>query len=85
MNERSSDTARDPTLIWAIRRRAGHEDARRSPFPITVRGATLVDAIVMASAARAGAIVYTSDFDDLSRLQAYFPTVRVFSVQGSKS
>jgi predicted nucleic acid-binding protein len=46
-----------------------------------VRGATLVDAIVMASAARAGAIVYTSDFDDLSRLQSFFPSVRVLSVQ----
>jgi hypothetical protein len=45
-----------------------------------VRGATLTDAVVMASAARAGAIVYTSDLDDLTRLQAYFPAVRVLSV-----
>lgn len=42
-----------------------------------VRGSTLVDAIVMASAARAGGMVFTSDFDDLTRLQAFFPTVRV--------
>jgi predicted nucleic acid-binding protein len=42
-----------------------------------VRGATLVDAIVMASAARSGAIVYTADFDDLDRLRAHFPSVRV--------
>lgn len=46
-----------------------------------VRGATLVDAIVMASAARAGAIVYTSDVDDLTRLTSFFPTVRVLSVR----
>ena len=45
-----------------------------------VRGATLVDAVVMASAARAGAIVYTSDFDDLSRLQSFFRSVRVLAV-----
>jgi predicted nucleic acid-binding protein len=45
-----------------------------------VKGATLVDAIVMASAARAGAVVYTSDFDDLSRLQRFFPSVRVLGV-----
>jgi len=45
----------------------------------SVKGATLVDAVAMASAARAGGVVYTSDFDDLSRLQAFFPTVRVLS------
>ena len=45
-----------------------------------VRGATAVDAIVMASAARRGDIVYTSDTDDLTRLARYFPAVRVLSV-----
>lgn len=45
-----------------------------------VKGATLIDAVVMASAARAGAIVYTADFDDLTRLQSFFPSVRVLSV-----
>lgn len=44
-----------------------------------VRGATLVDAIVMASAALRGDIVYTSDIDDLTRLQRFFPAVRVLS------
>lgn len=48
-----------------------------------VKGATLVDAVVMACAARAGALVYTSDFDDLARLQAFFPSVRVLSVDGN--
>jgi len=46
-----------------------------------VRGATLADAIVMASAAlRGGGVVYTGDVDDLERLQRHFPTVRVLPV-----
>jgi hypothetical protein len=44
------------------------------------RGATLVDALVMAAAARVGALVYTTEFDDLSRLAAHFPSVRVLAV-----
>jgi predicted nucleic acid-binding protein len=39
--------------------------------------ATAIDAIVMASAAQRGDVVYTSDFDDLERLRSYFPNVRV--------
>jgi predicted nucleic acid-binding protein len=42
-----------------------------------VAKATAIDAIVMASAARRGDIVYTSDIADLSRLQGFFPSVRV--------
>lgn len=45
-----------------------------------VPGATAIDALVMASAARRGDVVYTSDFTDLERLQAYFPTVRLLAV-----
>jgi hypothetical protein len=45
-----------------------------------VDGATTVDAIVMASAARRGDVVYTSDFGDLARLRAFFPSVRVLGV-----
>lgn len=46
-----------------------------------VRGATLTDAVVMASAAlRGGGILYTGDVDDLARLQVHFPTVRVIRV-----
>jgi predicted nucleic acid-binding protein len=46
-----------------------------------VRGATLADAIVMASAAlRGGGVVYTSDVDDLRRLGRHFPTVLVLPV-----
>jgi predicted nucleic acid-binding protein len=43
-----------------------------------VKAATLADAVVMASAAlRGGGIVYTSDVDDLKRLQRHFLTVMV--------
>lgn len=42
-----------------------------------VSDATLVDAIVMASAASRGDIVYTSDVDDLERLRRVFPGVRI--------
>jgi predicted nucleic acid-binding protein len=45
-----------------------------------VPGATVVDALVMASAARRGDIVYTSDFDDMDRLRSYFPSVRILRV-----
>lgn len=43
-----------------------------------VKGATSVDAIVMASAAQRGDAVYTSDIEDLGRLRTFFPTVRLF-------
>jgi rRNA-processing protein FCF1 len=46
-----------------------------------VHGATVVDAIVMASAAQRDDVVYTSDFDDLSRLrEQHFRGVRVLGV-----
>lgn len=44
-----------------------------------IPGATAIDAIVMASAARRGDLVYTSDFADLARLQKYFPAVRLLA------
>ncbi|HEY3818906.1 MAG TPA: hypothetical protein VGL81_17165 [Polyangiaceae bacterium] len=46
-----------------------------------VPGATVVDAIVMASAALRDDVVYTSDFEDLSRLRdEHFRSVRVLGV-----
>ena len=42
-----------------------------------VRGATTIDALVMASAALRGGVVYTSDLDDLQQLGRHFPDVRV--------
>ena len=41
------------------------------------KGSTTIDAIVMASAARRGDTVYTSDYDDLVRLTSFFKSVRV--------
>jgi len=40
-----------------------------------IEGATTVDAIVMASAAQRGDVVYTSDFSDLDKLHAHFASV----------
>ena len=45
-----------------------------------IRGATVVDAIVMASASRRGDVVYTSDPGDLVRLRTFFPSTRVLPV-----
>ena len=46
-----------------------------------VRGSSLADAVVMASAAlRGGGVVYSGDIADLTRLSRHFPTVRVLSV-----
>ncbi|MBN8612014.1 MAG: hypothetical protein J0L92_15580 [Deltaproteobacteria bacterium] len=45
-----------------------------------VRGATAMDAIVMAFAAARGGIAITGDLDDLQRLRAFFPSVRVLGV-----
>lgn len=45
-----------------------------------VKGATAIDAIVMASAAQRGDLVYTSDVPDLTKLTSYFREVRVLGV-----
>lgn len=46
-----------------------------------VRDATLVDAVVMASASLRGkGVVFTSDVDDLSLLARYFPNVGIIAV-----
>ena len=58
----------------ALCRAAGEALAR-------VRGSSLVDAVVMASAAlRGGGVVYTGDLDDLARLRGHFPTVLILGV-----
>jgi hypothetical protein len=44
-----------------------------------IADASIVDAIVMALAARRNAVVYTSDVDDLEDLRAFYPGVRVLS------
>lgn len=42
--------------------------------------ATTIDAIVMASAALRGDVVYTTDVGDLEALRGFFPSVRVLGV-----
>ncbi len=42
--------------------------------------AACIDAIVMATAARRGGIVFTSDVEALTRLQRFFTSVRVLGV-----
>ena len=44
------------------------------------RGPGLVDALVMASAASRGDVVYTGDIEDLERLAPFFPGVRILSL-----
>lgn len=44
-----------------------------------VKAATTIDAIVMASAALRGDVVYTTDAGDLERLRLFFPSVRVLA------
>jgi predicted nucleic acid-binding protein len=45
-----------------------------------IKGATSIDAIVMASAAQRGDVVYTADVSDLAKLAGYFRVVRVLSI-----
>src|SRR5438552_1284152 len=59
--------------LSALARLAGEAMAR-------VRGATLADAIVMASAARRGDRVLTGDVRDFEKLGAYFPSVKVLGI-----
>ena len=47
---------------------------------LDVNASLTIDAIVMASAARRGDVVYTSDIEDLERFSRFFPSVRLFSV-----
>jgi predicted nucleic acid-binding protein len=73
LRERILESVDVEPLTEALAKRAGEALA-------AVKGATLVDAIVMASAASRGDIVYSSDVGDLECLRAHFPTVRVLSV-----
>ena len=50
------------------------------PDPRKGRGPSIVDAIVMASAASRGDVVYTGDVGDLERLRSFFPGVRVLAI-----
>ena len=45
-----------------------------------IKGATPIDAMVMASAAQRGDVVYTADVSDLVKLAGYFRAVRVLGI-----
>ena len=78
---RSRTDAREMILRGLIVEPVDTELAKLAGIAIaTVRGATAIDALVMASAARRGDVVYTSDVGDLQRLSSYFPAVRVLAV-----
>ncbi len=59
-------------LSLAVAKAAGEAHAN-------VRGASAVDAMVMAFAASRGDVVFTSDTKDLEALRTYFPMVRVLA------
>jgi len=44
------------------------------------KGPSVADAVVMASAAQRGDVVLTGDLEDLGKLQAVFPAVRLLRV-----
>jgi len=54
--------------------------AKSAGEALTAVRAGLADAIVMASAAQRGDVVYTSDLGDLSVLQRRFPNVRLLTI-----
>jgi predicted nucleic acid-binding protein len=59
-------------LTLAVAKAAGEAQSN-------VRGASAVDAIVMAFAAGRGDVVFTSDPKDLESLRAHLPAVRVLA------
>ena len=73
--ERILDVVNIEPLSLAVAKLAGEALAK-------VPKSSAVDAIVMAFAASRGDVVFTGDKDDLERLRAFFPTVRVFGCGG---
>ena len=75
-------SARIATLLGACVIEPVDEQLARSAGQAlaTLPAVGVIDAIVMASAARRGDRVLTSDVDDLRRLSACFPVVRVISL-----
>ena len=71
--ERVLAAVRVEPLSESVAKLAGEALAR-------VRGATAIDAIVVASAAQRGDVVYTSNVDDLLRLSSHFRAVRVLGI-----
>lgn len=72
VREKILDVVNVAPLSLAVAKAAGEAQA-------TVKGATAVDAVVMAFAAAHNGVVFTGDVDDLEALKAHFPTVRVLA------
>lgn len=70
VRERILDVVNVEPLSLVVAKAAGEAQAK-------VAKSTAVDAIVMAFAASRGDVVFTADTNDLDRLRAFFPTVRV--------
>jgi predicted nucleic acid-binding protein len=75
VRERILDVVNVEPLSIAVAESAGEALAR-------VPRSTSIDAIVMAFAASRGDVVFTGDPDDLERLRAFFPSVRVLGCGG---
>ena len=75
-------SVRIEALTLVMVKLAGEALASLPSPPATRRGQGpgFVDAIVMASAASRGDVVYTGDVDDLERLTPFFPDVRILSM-----
>jgi predicted nucleic acid-binding protein len=70
VRERILDVVNVEPLTLAVAKAAGEAQAQ-------ISRSTAVDAIVMAFAASRGDVVFTGDPNDLEKLRAFFPTVRV--------
>jgi predicted nucleic acid-binding protein len=81
VRERILDAIGIEPLSLEVARAAGEALAKVKP---TSREKSLaIDAIVVAFAAARGGIVYTTDVEDLERIQAaHFPSVRILGVGG---
>jgi predicted nucleic acid-binding protein len=80
--ERILASVRVEELTLAMVKLAG-EALASLPSPSTRRrgpGPGFVDALVMASAASRGDVVYTGDLEDLERLTPFFPDVRILTL-----
>ena len=80
--ERILSSVQVEPLTLAMVKLAGEALASVPSPPATRRGQGpgFVDALVMASAASRGDVVYTGDFEDLERLAPFFPGVRILSL-----
>lgn len=78
-HHRSASMFKVEPITEAVARSAG-EAMRAFSKDRRVTASLTIDAIVMALAASLGAVVYTSDFEDLGCFSRTFPNVRLFTI-----